>query len=330
MGPNMPDSAGSLDNAASLPHDAPASLRVLLYGLIDYAGLFPPAGLDMHKAVAIYAGSRTGQHRGALARFICPVSKLEAFHAAAEQFLPKGNDDEPWRLSAIIDGDLDENLDTIFAFNHQHNNPESGLAVADVVEIKATTPGSIDDALDLLPEEIYPYFEIPIRRDATPDVRGYLIAISGNEAAAKVRTGGVTPELFPLTSDIAFFLSACAAAQVPFKATAGLHHPIRAEHPLTYEPNAPRGVMHGFCNLFLASAAAWSLDLGPAELDALLNITDPKRFAFTDNKATIGDIVIPLDDLLSARNDFCRSYGSCSFDEPIADLAALGWLPGTK
>lgn len=318
---------GSFESAGSLPNAAPASLRVLLHGLIDYAGLFPPAKLDMPKAVAVYARSIIGPYSGALARFICPVSKLELFHAAASAHLPRGNDDEPWRLSAIIDGDLDENLDAIFAFNHEHSEPESGLAVADVVEIKIAKPSEIDDALDLLPEEIYPYFEIPVKKDAVPDVRGYLTAIAGNEAAAKIRTGGVTPELFPATSDIAYFLSACAAAQVPFKATAGLHHPVRAEHPLTYEQNPPRGVMHGFCNLFIAAAAAWSQDLEPAELDALLNITDPAKIAFTDSGAKIGDIAVPLDDLLAARNDFCRSYGSCSFDEPIADLAALGWLP---
>jgi len=33
---------------------------------------------------------------------------------------------------------------------------------------------------------------------------------------------------------------------VPFKATAGLHHPLRCIHPLTHEPNSPAAAMHGF------------------------------------------------------------------------------------
>ena len=37
----------------------------------------------------------------------------------------------------------------------------------------------------------------------------------------------------------------------------GLHHPVRGEYPLTYAPDAPRGVMHGFLNVFLAAAFVW-------------------------------------------------------------------------
>ena len=44
-------------------------------------------------------------------------------------------------------------------------------------------------------------------------------------SSAKLRTGGVVPEAFPKSLDIIRFVRTCAAANVPFKATAGLHHP---------------------------------------------------------------------------------------------------------
>ena len=64
------------------------------------------------------------------------------------------------------------------------------------------------------------------------------------------------PEAIPDPADLARFIAACAAAGVPWKATAGLHHPVRAEQALTYEPGAPRAVMHGFLNVFAAAAFA--------------------------------------------------------------------------
>ena len=39
------------------------ALQALLESLIDYAGLFPPAGLDMATAVANYAGYKDGPLR---------------------------------------------------------------------------------------------------------------------------------------------------------------------------------------------------------------------------------------------------------------------------
>src|SRR5712692_2981712 len=50
---------------------------------------------------------------------------------------------------------------------------------------------------------------------------------------AKLRTGGVKPEMIPAVGDVAAFIAACAERRLAFKATAGLHHPVRALHPLT-------------------------------------------------------------------------------------------------
>ena len=83
-----------------------------------------------------------------------------------------------------------------------------------------------------------------------------LAVLSAAGARAKVRTGGVTEGAFPASHALARFIQSCADAGVPFKATAGLHHPLRGEYRLTYEPGSPHGMMFGFLNVFLAAAFA--------------------------------------------------------------------------
>ena len=102
---------------------------------------------------------------------------------------------------------------------------------------------------------------------------------SGRAVSRSLRTGGVKPEAIPSINAVAAFIRFCAERRLPFKATAGLHHPIRAEHPLTYEANAPRAVMHGFLNVFLAAAFAWH---GEKDIEPILAETDPAAFHFDD------------------------------------------------
>ncbi len=136
---------------------------------------------------------------------------------------------------------------------------------------------------------------------------------------AKIRTGGLTPDAFPSSSDIANFLRRCAARGVAFKATAGLHHPLRCVKPLTYAPNAPRGTMHGFVNVFMAAALL-------SRAEAILDDDDPHAFVFDDDTASWRGHAVLTDDLARLRNDFAISFGSCSFEEPVHDLKELGWL----
>jgi len=78
------------------------SVRVLLNELIDYAGLFPPARLDMQPTVNNYARSLVGEQAWMLGRLIVPVARLDEFEACAERHLPTDQEmDEPWRISAI-------------------------------------------------------------------------------------------------------------------------------------------------------------------------------------------------------------------------------------
>jgi hypothetical protein len=139
---------------------------------------------------------------------------------------------------------------------------------------------------------------------------------------AKIRTGGVKPEMIPAIQDVAEFIMRCAERQLPFKATAGLHHPIRALHPLTYESDAPRAMMHGFLNVFLAAAFAWH---GRSRIEPILAETDPGAFRF-DQLARWRDWSLDAAQIQEARQHFAHSFGSCSFEEPVEGLEALGLL----
>lgn len=312
------------------------SLRTLMAGLIDYAGLFPPAKLPMQEAVEAFTRGRMGLHEWMLGRFICPASRLDEFSKIAAAMMPgtyatsgyreQADVMEPWRISVLVDGPLDDCLKRAEAFNKRHVEEDRGLSVADALELKVDSPREIDKAASAIPDEFYPFFEFPSETVMEGDARGFIAALAGQGAAAKIRTGGITPEAFPSTQAVASFLIACNSADVPFKATAGLHHPIRAEYPLTYEENPPRGTMHGFLNLFLAAAMLREHRLDEARVVAILEESDAGNFYFTNEGVRWKDFVLDPTQIAHARETFALSYGSCSFDEPVEDLKKLGLL----
>jgi len=144
-------------------------------------------------------------------------------------------------------------------------------------------------------------------------------------AFAKIRTGGLTPDAVPMPGEISEFLCEAASQRMPFKATAGLHHPIRGGHPLTYAAGSPQAVMHGFINVFIAAAFAWQA-AGRAAVIGLLHECDPESFEFFDDALTWRGRRLTTPQIAAARRDFAHSFGSCSFEEPIGDLKTLGWL----
>jgi adenosylcobinamide amidohydrolase len=126
-------------------------------------------------------------------------------------------------------------------------------------------------------------------------------------------------------AQLAHFLVVCAQAKVPFKATAGLHHPVRSVNKLTYEPDSASATMHGFINVFVAATMAY---YGAREADVLtvLEEEDPAAFAWSKTSLKWRNQRLSMKQVKEARSDFAISFGSCSFVEPIADLQKLGWL----
>jgi hypothetical protein len=295
------------------------SVHTLLHRIIDYAGLFPPAGLDMGPAVAEYAAHRAGVYRWALGRFVAPGARLEEFGRAAEPCFPAAGD--PWRVSALLGPDLPADLGTIGRFNEAHRGPGTGRAVVDAVELKAATPDAIAAALDRIGPGFDAYVELPVHRDPAE-----LIGIVGQRGArAKIRTGGITADAFPAPSNLIRFIRACVNAGVPFKATAGLHHPLCGSYALTYVADSSRAPMYGFLNVFLA--AAFVADgLTDENAASLLAEESADAFRFADGAVEWRGRSLGEPELARARREVATSFGSCSFREPIADLQALGLL----
>jgi hypothetical protein len=303
------------------------SLRVLLTDLVDYAGLFPPAGLTMRDAVAAYDSYRRGRWSWALGRFVVPASRLPEFSAAARHLFTAGDEAIPLRLAALLSPDAAVDLQRVLDFNRAHSDHGgAGHAAIDVVEARISSADDVAALAGSVPHGVSLVCEGPIDGDLDAWLRGVRQA----GATAKARLGGVVPDAIPSSASVAVFLRACAERQVAFKLTAGLHHPVRGPQHLTYEPGSASATMHGFLNVFFAAVLARELaadpDAGPADIVVrILECEDAEAFAFDDGGARWRDRRIPIDALADARRHFALSFGSCSFEEPINDLRGLGW-----
>ncbi len=249
------------------------SLAALLSNLIDYAGLYPPAGLPLESVLRNYAAYRNSPQGWMLNRLVLPAAKLR------ETRLGSG-----WRVALLVEEE----------------------------------PGPLPEAVETLESRGARRLSLPTYCEAP------LEGIEG--AFAKLRAGGLTPDAIPPSHGIARFLREAADRRIPFKATAGLHHPFRSSHPLTYASDSPRAVMHGFINVFTAATFAWHGAPGELLMEALEE-TEPRAFEFSPQELVWRGRRLSVSQIRSARLGFAHSFGSCSFEEPITGLREAGLLP---
>ena len=295
------------------------AVDALLAGLVDYAGLFPPASEGMREALENYASYRDGPDHLALGRFIVPVSRLKEMEDAGRDLMPHRAGSEPWHISVLIADNVAAAADEMINFN-RHHSPGStdGYAVIDVAELKAANIDDIARQRSMLSDSFIVYFEIPTKGDVSQLVK----AIARAGARAKVRTGGVTPESIPPAKEVIDFMIACRRDAVPFKATAGLHHPTRGSYSLTYEPDSPVGTMYGFLNVFVASALVFAGERRDTAI-AALGESDRQAFAIDDDAIVWRGRRITTEQIEASRRELGNSFGSCSFREPVDELAAI-------
>ena len=280
--------------------------EIMLEGLIDYAGLYPPANLDMQATVHSWSANYSSEDRWMLARLIIPVNRLDEFTQAAEQLMPK-SDEEPWQLSVLLPEASSDSFTTAAQQVIDFNMSNCG-AVANVVEFKATSTAEIDSALSCIHDDIFPFIELPINQDP----RGLIAALAGSIAGAKVRTGGISPELYPSVEDLARFIHCCAISNLQFKATAGMHHPWR-------NYNESVGVYEfGFLAVLYATAAAKFHDATPEGIADILQSDEVDLDSCTEEMLEL------------VRAELFCSFGSCSIDDPRTDLQAMGLLQETQ
>jgi hypothetical protein len=264
--------------------------RALLGGLIDHAALFPPASLDMPDALEADRRARATPEAWMLDRFIVPASRLGELPAQTPP------------LSVVLDrgeGDLD------------------AIARYDVVLLEGRIdPALIPDTQALVDAKL----GVPAFWELAPGraLAGEVAAVREAGAGAKIRCGGVTADAFPPVEAVAAFVLACRDAGVRFKATAGLHHPVRHVDPATGFH------MHGFLNLLAAAVFA---HMGEDDLLPVLAEEDPGAFTVDAGGLEVHGHRADAGAIEAARTELFVAYGSCSFSEPVEDLTALGILP---
>ncbi len=308
-----------------------ASLSAALGGLIDYAGLFPPARLEMAPAVAEYAQARAGAHAWMLGRFIVPASRLGELRDALAAEQP------PLPLSVIVDAPSDARAwfgavrQILARLEALRAEPRFTIEALEVplprlTGERETYDGTIGQFAMLAETHglrgLPIFVELPTGGERADLLAGAMAALGRHRLHAKLRCGGITADAFPSVDAVAAFVTAAAEAGVAFKATAGLHHPIRHVDAATGFP------MHGFLNLL---AAAAFVDRGDgATLRAVLAEKSASAFALDGDGLRVGDLLAGPDALREMRGARFFGYGSCSFAEPIADLTALHILPASE
>ena len=309
--------------------------RALLEGIIDYAGLFPPAQLPMDQAFARFVEHRVSNDGWMLARFVCPAARLGELEPLldAARVVPA-----PFRIAVLGRGG-----DTLEAFNTAIDRDAEALGdfvsrrgagvAVDVFEVRLPAAGGAAVAVERAwrrltdngSQVLTPYFEVPLVGDWRPRLPAAAAAVRDTDRAAgrrhrvglKIRCGDLDAAAVPEPMAVAAAIATCRATAVPLKATQGLHHPFRHHDP---ELGAP---VHGFLNLFTAAILAQVHDLPVTLLTEIVAETDPAAFALTENRIGWRDLSADADEVEVARERLLSSFGSCSFAEPRDDLRSL-------
>ena len=282
------------------------AIETLLAGLFDYAGLYPPASLGLRSAANNYLEYSQNAHASALGRFIINVDRLDELRSFVGEHLGQ------FRISAILNDTT--GLDALA------EELRNGMPI-EAVEIKCSSPEDIERIAPRVPQQLGTYFEVPVNADGGIALKS--IASAG--ARAKIRMGGVVPEAIPPVPEVVRMLAALAELRLPFKATAGLHHPLHSHRALTYKPESPRGTMHGFLNLCCAAAVLY-FGGNANDAEKLLKEEDASTWRVCEVAIQWRDLEWTKDDLATMRRDFFCGIGSCSFEEPMNDLESLGWV----
>ena len=191
------------------------SLRTFMNGLIDYAGLFPPADLPLNEAISEYISQIKSDNSQMLSRFIIHTSKLDEL----DEFLPLFEDIGPLRLSVLGGGGnsddeylnkIDQNITNINDYREKHGNKIE----IDVIECKMPTNSPAKSTMEKATTSLnknglthyHEFAELPYvginysteqdesswEQDITPTVK--LISKLDN-AGIKLRCGGIVKEL---------------------------------------------------------------------------------------------------------------------------------------
>ncbi len=331
-----------MESSASSPSLIPPSTRALLGEILDYAGLFPPADLSLPQAIQNFADYREEPESWMLSRFVLPVRRLPDLTPFQRLF----SGEHPYRFSVLGTGGEDpdtfldtlaRDLDVIDTFDAEYG----GRAQVDVMEVPLPSSliGSTQDDLASFLTAVDQclvqtgtakldfFFEVPLHDDARAGLPALSASIADHnsqqalpprsEVGLKMRCGGGEPSDVPSVEQAATLITSCRDAGIPFKATAGLHHPLR------HYDDGLDTEMHGFLNVFGAAVLAAEHQLDSDVVQAILHEDASNNFRFEKERFFWRDLSASLDDIRHTRDTLALSFGSCSFEEPVNHLRDL-------
>lgn len=313
-----------------------ASVRALLKEVLDYAGLFPPVTLPLSDALRNYLRAKKSAHGWMLGRFVCPVAQLPELldlargHPESAQHLKIAALGKQGGEAKEFVPQIEKDLKAIRNFNTSFGRKTA----VDVFEVAAPSAKPIVAALFMIPlaatelgrAGLPVFFEIPRTETWREDVEAACTLVhdmremnSKVAVGLKLRAGGLAADAFPSDAQVAMFIERCRTASVPWKATAGLHHPRR------HHDEALQVWHHGFLNVFLAGILALAQGLGEADLEQILADRDGQHFRFANDTIAWKDWSSTTAQIAACRTA-ATSFGSCSFEEPVAELQAMGLI----
>jgi hypothetical protein len=264
------------------------ALRDSLRGALDYAGLFPPAGLPIRQAIENYAAYRESAHRDLLGSFVCPSNQLTEL----ESLMPGGGE---WPLAVVGVGGLPRDFEAVLSFNVRMAGVARIRSFAIAFDGESPIPGGLKT---MQGKGVRVYLEGPWSGAGMESVKYFGLQ-------AQLRFGGAEESSFPSTAVLAAWLRKGAELELAFRASAGMPSAVRGVRFLDYGPDETTVRMHGFLNLMAATAAAQ----GGGPVEQLLECEEPgKLLPWLGRPRLLEGLVL------------------CSFAEPVAELQELRLL----
>lgn len=298
------------------------ALHRLLAGAVDYAGVFPPAALPLEQSARNYAEYRLGPDRWALGRFMLAphhLAPLAALLPLSDISAGAPSAPGPWPLGLTLGPDLQAGLHANREFEAQ---VPAALARVTGAEARAATVAEVDRTVAALPDHWDRFIELPLDQDPAPLIDALAARATGPRSpllGAKFRTGSVEASGFPAPDHLLRALALVMAAGIPFKCTAGLHHPVRGRYRLSYAPDSPTGMMYGYLNVFLAAALLGAGHPADVVRPVLLE-EDPTAFVLGPDRVGWRHLTLDEAAVLRFRAGGLQGFGSCSFREPVDEL----------
>lgn len=317
----------------------PTTSRELLSGIIDYAGLFPPAKLPMDEAFGRFIRHRSSRDGWLLARFVCPAARLDELSPILENTDP--GQETPIRIAALGSGGDDpptfaDALETDITAMNGYICRHDETSLIDVFETRLPIHGdsasAVDFALDQIGEKLTPgnrtFFELSLLDDWESRFESGATAIAAasheidpnRRAGLKIRCGGVDASAVPSVEAVATAIIIARDAALLLKATQGLHHPFR------HHDESLGAEVHGFLNLVTATILARAHDLDLRTVREIIADQNPRSFSVSETALRWRDLESRFEDVVDGRLTAFTGFGSCSFSEPRDDLAALGLI----